>query len=89
MLVDALAVSFVVAPLTLVHVSVGMNEPALAIGLIVAPVAYVLTAIFPGLCATAIAVALLGPLSLEGSPVIKQNCVFLHVARGIGMLHVE
>ena len=45
--VDPVPVGLVVGPLALVHVAVGMDEPALAVGLVVLPLALVHAAVWP------------------------------------------
>lgn len=61
--VHAFAVSLVVCPLPLVHVSVRVDQSSPDVGLVVEPVAFVFAPIFPDLHAFAMSLALGVPLA--------------------------
>jgi len=54
MSVATVAMGFVVLPIPIVNISVGVDQPSLAIGLVVHPVALIDTAIAPDLVASAV-----------------------------------
>ena len=64
-------VGLVVEPLAFIDITICMDQPSLVVGHIVAPVSLVLGSISPNLDAFALSEAILGPLALVHSSIVK------------------
>ena len=60
----------IIVPVTLKDVAICVDESALAIGLVVLPVAYVLAAVFPDLGTFALTETIFCPLAVENRSII-------------------
>ncbi len=77
MLVGAFALGFVVNPLAFVDVTIRMDETSLAVALVVLPVAHILAAICPDLGSFAFSEAIVGPLTVVNSSIVKLERPFV------------
>jgi len=71
MLIGSSPVSFVVLPFTIIAVTISMDQPSIPVGLIIFPVAFILTAVFPELNSFALSQAILCPLAVVNGTIIK------------------
>ena len=71
MLISATSLSFVIEPVTLIDVTIPMDESTFTVGLVIFPVADVLTAVLPDLGSLTLSVAVLDPLAMIDGAIVK------------------
>lgn len=69
MLVSTLSVRFVVLPLPVVNISIGMDQSPAAIGLFSSPVSFIHRAIYPHLYPPSVFLSVVGPFSFVASSI--------------------